>query len=78
RILPSRAAVLANRQELLQLAGLLREQRPLYVPGIAILMVLLTDGAGPAYTDRHGEALARQLQLARTALMGASELRPGT
>ncbi len=70
RVLPSRAAVLFNRAELLQIAALLRDDRPLYVRGIAMLMVLVTDGAGPAYADRHGEIIAGQLQLARASLTG--------
>ena len=68
RILPSRAATLGNRSELLELAGLLRRDRPLYAPGVAMLEVILTDGAGPAYTDLRGEALASQLQIARARL----------
>jgi hypothetical protein len=68
RILPSRAAMLGNRSELLELAGLLRRDRPLYARGVAMLEVILTDGASPAYTDRRGEALARQLQIARAGL----------
>ncbi len=70
RVLPSRAAVHFNRAELLQVAGLLRDDRPLYVRGIAILTILVTDGAGPAYADRHGEIIAGQLQLARASLTG--------
>jgi hypothetical protein len=70
QIAPPRAAVLANRGELLELSGLLRRDQPLYVRGLARLKLTLTDGAGPAYTDRHGEALARQLQLARAGLSG--------
>ena len=68
RILPSGAATLGNRSELLELAGLLRGDRPLYARGVAMLEVILTDGAGPAYTDLRGEALARQLQIARARL----------
>ncbi len=68
RILPSRAAMLANRSELLELAGLLRRDHPLYARGVAMLEVILTDGAGPAYSDRRGEALARQLHIARARL----------
>jgi len=68
RILPSDAAARANRPELLELARLLRGDRPLYARGIAMLEVALTDGAGPVYTDTHGEVLGRQLRLARAAL----------
>jgi hypothetical protein len=68
RTLPSHAALRENREALLDLAGLLRGDRRLYVRGIARLDLLLIDGAGPAFTDRRGEALARALQLAREAL----------
>jgi hypothetical protein len=68
RILPSRAAVLGNRSELLELAGTLRNDGPLYARGVAMLNVVLTDGTGPAYTDRRGDALTRQLQMARDSL----------
>lgn len=68
RILPSRAAMHANRLELLEFAGMLRGDRPLYARGIATLALLLTDGTGPAYTDRRGNALAHHLQIARASL----------
>ena len=68
RILPSRAAILGSRSELLELANMLRNDGPLYARGVAMLNVVLTDGTGPAYTDRRGEALARQLQIARDSL----------
>ena len=68
RILPSRTAIVGNRPDLLDLASILRGDGPLYARGIAMLMVILTDGASPAYTDRSGEALARQLQIARCKL----------
>jgi hypothetical protein len=68
RILPSRAAILGNRSELLELAAMLRRDRPLYAHGVAMLNVILTDGTGPAYTDRSGDALTRQLQIARASL----------
>lgn len=67
-VAPSRAAVRANRAELIQLAAVLRRDRPLYARGIAMLRLVLTDGTGPAYTDRHGEALRRELDLARATL----------
>lgn len=70
RVLPPRAAMLANRSELLDLAELLRRDRPVYARGVAALEVLITDGTGPAYTDRRGEALARSLKIARAELTG--------
>jgi hypothetical protein len=35
-----------------------------------MLELMLSDGTGPAYTDRRGEGLARELDLARAALAG--------
>jgi hypothetical protein len=68
RILPSRKAILSNRPELLELAAMLRRDRPLYARGVAMLNVILTDATGPAYTDRSGDTLTRQLQIARANL----------
>ena len=65
---PSRIAARENAGALWELATLLRSDRRLYVRGIARLDLLLIDGAGPAFTDRRGEALARELELARAAL----------
>ncbi len=67
-VAPSRPAVRANRTELIELAAWLRRDRPLYARGIAMLRLVLIDGTGPAYTDRHGEALRRELDLARATL----------
>src|SRR5947209_3640618 len=71
RIQPSRPAVRANRERLLDLAALLRRSGPLYAQGVAMLELVLIDGCGPAYTDRRGEALTRELELARLSLCGA-------
>ena len=62
------AADVQNAESLLELARLLRSDRRLYVRGIARLDLLLIDGTGPVFTDRRGEALARELELARSAL----------
>jgi hypothetical protein len=70
RVLPFRAAVQANTSELVRLAALLRGPAPVYAGGVAMLRQLLTDGTGPAYTDRKGEALARELRGARVAIGG--------
>ena len=67
---PHPAAVDANREQLERLAALLREDAPLYVRGLAALQVVLSDGAGPVFTDRDGRALARALRRVHTALMG--------
>ena len=63
----SRAAA-ANASELHALAARLRGSGPLYARGIAMLSRLLTEGAGPAYSDRRGELLAQRLHDARVAL----------
>jgi hypothetical protein len=69
RVLPRRAAVLDNAEELRALASVLRGNRPLYARGIAMLDQLLSDGSGPAYVgDR--DALACRLRDVRAALAG--------
>jgi hypothetical protein len=70
RAAPRRAAVVANRRDLMELAGTLRRGGLLYARGIAILELVLIDGSGPAYSDTRGEGLARQLQLAGSGLGG--------
>jgi hypothetical protein len=70
RIYPSRQAALTNRPALFELASVLRRGGPVYAGGVARLRLLVTDGTGPAYTDRRGEALARSLQLAAVDLAG--------
>ena len=74
RVLPARAAIDANRAELLEIAGTLRDREPVYAQGVATLELLLRDGTGPAYTDRRGEAVARALELARDRLSGTAVL----
>jgi hypothetical protein len=68
RVTPSLAAAYANRDELLQLAGILRAQAPLGAQGVAELEEVVTDGAGPAYTDARGDVLAGRLRLAHAHL----------
>lgn len=70
RILPSRAAVSRNRSDLLELAGTLRSDVPLYARGLAMLNVILTDGTAGAFSDRCGFVLARQLASVRATLAG--------
>jgi hypothetical protein len=70
RVLPFRGAVRANTSELYGLAALLRGPAPVYARGVAMLRMVLTDGTGPAYTDRTGDALARDLRNARVAIGG--------
>lgn len=67
---PLREAIRSNRHELLRLAAVLRDDGPLYAGGVAILELAIIDGTGPAYTDRTGAALARQLRRASVALAG--------
>ncbi len=70
RLGPHPAAAQVNRGRLEQLIALLRGDGPLYVQGLARLQVVLSDGAGPVYTDRDGRALARELRRVHAALMG--------
>ncbi len=67
---PFKRAATVNAPELHALAQRLREPGPLYARGIAMLARLLTEGTGPAYSDRRGELLAARLRDARVA-MGA-------
>lgn len=70
QVRPTRSAAARNRDQLLELAGALRQPGLLYARGIAILELIVIDGTGPAYTDPSGEGLARQLELAAEALAG--------
>jgi hypothetical protein len=70
QVRPFTGTAAANAPELYALADRLRGPGPLYARGIAMLSRLLTDGTGPAYTDRRGDVLARRLHDARLA-MGA-------
>jgi hypothetical protein len=67
---PSAGAVLENADRLRELATRLRAPAPLYASGVAILLDLITDGTGPAYTSRHPGALARRLRTADAAISG--------
>jgi len=68
--LPAAQAVRRNRDELMALAHTLRAGGAAYVRGIALLELVVTDGAGAAYTDRDGARLARRLRQARRRLAG--------
>jgi hypothetical protein len=70
RIPRSRAAVAANRTRLFELVARLRSQDVLYARGLAMLRLLLVDGTGPLYMDRHGEALTLALEEAAARLDG--------
>jgi hypothetical protein len=70
QVRPFTNAAAANAPELRALAARLREPGPLYARGIAMLSRLLTEGTGPAYSDRRGDLLAQRLRDARVA-MGA-------
>lgn len=67
-ILPERGAIAPNRDRLLGLAMALRSGAPAYAGGIAEARLIVTDGTGPAFTDRRGEGLSRQLDLAQARL----------
>lgn len=70
RIPRSRTAVAANRTRLFELVARLRSQELVYARGLAMLRLLLVDGTGPLYMDRHGEALALALDQAAARLDG--------
>ena len=56
---------------LLALAQRLRDPRPIYAAGAAMISVLLRDGTGPAYRAGAGPELRRGLRAAAAALDGA-------
>jgi hypothetical protein len=68
--LPAPEAVRRNREELMALARTLREGGAAYARGVALLELVVTDGAGPAYTDPDGTVLAGRLRQARERLAG--------
>ena len=65
---PARAAVLEHRAELLDLAERMRAPEPLYVRGLAMLSVLMSDGTGPLYAGAGGAQLGAELGAVRSAL----------
>ncbi|HET9103655.1 MAG TPA: hypothetical protein VFN55_09900 [Solirubrobacteraceae bacterium] len=71
---PSRTALAFNRDRMLDLVSVLCSPRPVYARGMATLELVVRDGTGPAYADRHGEWLAAELVRARRELDG--ETRP--
>jgi hypothetical protein len=67
--LPKRE-ILDARTELLSLARRLRDTRPVYACGVAMVSQLVCDGTGPAFTPRAGLALRRAIAEAAVALEG--------
>jgi hypothetical protein len=65
---PTVGAVRDSRADLHELDEGLREPRPLYARGVAIVRELLTDGAGPLYTQDDATTLSTTLPNARAAL----------
>jgi hypothetical protein len=70
RVRPARGGVRANRAQMLELAARLRDDAPVYARGIAECKLMLRDGTGPAYVDRRGDDLARQLASVFAGLRG--------
>jgi hypothetical protein len=70
RVRPYQRAIQANALELRGLAILLRGSSPVPARGVALLRALISDGTGPAYTDREGRALACDLDNVRAAFGG--------
>jgi hypothetical protein len=73
---PHRGAITANEAALRELSDLLRDPRPVYVRGIALLNRLLRDGAGPVFLG-DGARLAAALDDARRAMSSAPAVRRG-
>ena len=67
--LPKRE-ILDARTGLLSLARRLRDARPVYACGAAMVSQLVCDGTGPAFTPRAGPALRRAIAEATDALEG--------
>jgi hypothetical protein len=67
--LPKRE-ILDARTGLLSLARRLRDARPVYACGVAMVSQLVCDGTGPAFTPRAGAALRRAIAVATDALEG--------
>jgi hypothetical protein len=68
--LPKRE-ILDARIGLLSLARRLRDGRPVYACGVAMVSQLVCDGTGPAFAPRAGVALRRAIAEATDALEGA-------
>jgi hypothetical protein len=62
--------ILEARSELLGLASRLRDARPVYARGAAMVSRLTHDGTGPAFTPHAGVALRRAIAAAANALEG--------
>jgi hypothetical protein len=62
--------ILEARSELLGLASRLRDARPVYARGVAMVARLIHDGTGPAFTPHAGVALRRAVAAAANALEG--------
>jgi hypothetical protein len=62
--------ILETHSELLGLASRLRDARPVYARGVAMVSRLIHDGTGPAFTPHAGGALGRAIAAAANALEG--------
>jgi hypothetical protein len=62
--------ILEARTAFLGLADRLRDARPVYARGVAMVSRLIQDGTGPAYTRGAGVALRRAIAAAADALEG--------
>jgi hypothetical protein len=78
RSVPPRAVAIAlPRREIVEaqtslfsIAARLRDERPVYARGMALLSRLLTDGSGPAYNPCAGESLRNAVEGIAAALDG--------
>lgn len=62
--------ILDARSQLLAVASRLRDARPVYARGVAMVSRLVQDGTGPAFTSDAGGALRRAIAAAANALEG--------
>lgn len=65
-----RRQILEARSDLLGLVSRLRDARPVYARGVAMVSRLIQDGTGPAYTPHAVVALRREIAAAAKALDG--------
>jgi hypothetical protein len=65
-----RREILEAQTSLLSIAACLRDERPVYARGMALLSRLLSDGSGPAYNPHAGGSLRRAVGAIAAALDG--------
>lgn len=74
RVTPQRRTVLAEQSDLQELADRLRGPELVYAQGVAMLRLLLTDGAGPVFARRPEGSLHALACAAHAAMRGNGAL----